>query len=305
MEEGKTLILYPCAKVNFTMEVLDKRPDGYHLVRTVMQSVSLRDRLTIERTRERGILFTCTLPELAGEDNHVVRAFRLLEREFCLPGGIRAHLDKRIPCQSGMGGGSSDCAGALLGVVRLFDLPVSAKELAALGKQLGADVPFCLGGRPALAQGIGEKLTPLTVGPPMELVVLMPPAAFSTPEMYRRLDSRTQRPPLMDLEPLLHGLAAGDSCAVSGALCNHFEAAAPCPHLIDEAKQALLSAGAQGASMTGAGAAVFGIFSSREKADAAAFRLRRKEGFRVFRCHTLADAWSAAAQEGEEKWNME
>ena len=292
-----SLILRPCAKINLTMEVFQRRADGYHEVRSVLQSVSLRDRLILTPLPGRELEFSCDVPELGGEDNLVMRAYRLLEARHPL-GGVRMRLEKAIPCQSGMGGGSADCAGALRGLCRLFGLELPREELMALGAELGADVPACLDGRPVLAEGIGEKLTPLEAGPPLELVILMPPAAFSTPEMYRRLDRREVLPSPVPLDGRIRGLAAGVPGAVAKGLCNHFEKTAPCGALIAGAKAALLSAGAVGASMTGAGAAVFGVFESAAAADRAADMLRDGP-CRSFRCRTLADAWETEDKRGE------
>lgn len=289
-----TLTLFPCAKINLTMEVFGRREDGYHHIRSVMESVSLRDRLTIRRIPS-GFRFHCSIPELSGEDNLVVRAWRLLADRFALD-GAELELEKQIPWGSGMGGGSSDCAGALLGLARMFQLPLSLEELMKLGKSLGADVPFCLLGQPALAAGIGEILSPLPAGPQLELIILMPPASFSTPEMYRRLDSRPEIPTPISLTSFLEGLEQGDVRQITHGLLNHFEEAVPAPQLLKKAKDSLLAAGAWGASMTGAGAAVFGVFPDGDTADRAMDHLISAEDWQIYRCHTLADPWSEQAQ---------
>lgn len=290
MTRVKSLLLRPCAKINLTMEVFEKRQDGYHEVRTVLQSISLRDQLFLTPRKEKGAVLICNIPQLLGEDNLIMRAYDLLAEYFDL-GGVEFRLDKHIPWQSGLGGGSADCAATLRGLCQLFQLELSLEELLELGIRLGADVPACLLGVPVLAEGIGEQLTPIHTGPSLELVVLMPPAAFDTPQMYQRLDARQVCLQPISLDDILQGLCKGDTVQVARGLYNHFEEVVPQAEMIAGAKACLREMGALGASMTGAGAAVFGIFSDCEAADYAARQLMGGE-YRVFRCHTLADAWA-------------
>ena len=176
------------AKVNLTLAVGEKRPDGYHEVVSVMQRVSLHDTLTAERTAS-GISLTCSDPALpAGEENLAHRAATLFFRETGITGGAALALEKSVPSQAGLGGGSSDAASVLLALRRLYAPAVSDTALEAMAAALGSDVPFFIRGGTQLATGRGEVLSPL---PPLTegwFVIVKPPESFSTAAMYRRLD---------------------------------------------------------------------------------------------------------------------
>ena len=209
------------AKVNLTLAVGEKRPDGYHEVVSVMQRVSLCDTLTAEQTRE-GITLTCSDPALpSGEENLAHRAASLFFRETGIAGGAALTLEKRIPSQAGLGGGSSDAASALLALRKLYASALPDTELETMAAALGSDVPFFIRGGTQLATGRGEVLSPL---PPLTdgwFVIVKPTESFSTPAMYRRLDNLPPActPPLPPLQGGLPALAAG--------LFNRFEAAIP------------------------------------------------------------------------------
>jgi 4-diphosphocytidyl-2-C-methyl-D-erythritol kinase len=147
------------AKVNLTLEVLGRRPDGYHELRTVLQTVSLYDELLLSSSDD--LHFTCSEARLSGQDNLVVRAAQLLAERAGVRGGATIHLVKRIPAAAGLGGGSSDAATALVGLARLWELDWSIERLQPLAAELGSDVPFFLWGGTALAEGRGERVTPL------------------------------------------------------------------------------------------------------------------------------------------------
>lgn len=176
------------AKINLVLEVLARREDGYHEVRTVLQTIDLADELSLEPASE--LVLTCSLPDLETEDNLVVRAGRILQQELGEPRGARIHLTKRIPVAAGLGGGSSDAAAVLLGLNRLWGLDMDVQRLLELAAQLGSDVPFFLIGGAAVADGRGENVTPL-LPPPGEyqVVLLHPPIAIEgkTAALYRAL----------------------------------------------------------------------------------------------------------------------
>ncbi|MCS6802150.1 MAG: 4-(cytidine 5'-diphospho)-2-C-methyl-D-erythritol kinase [Chloroflexota bacterium] len=171
------------AKLNLTLNVLGRRADGYHEVRTVLQTVSLFDELTFAPAAD--LRFTCSDPRLAGPDNLVLRAARLLQQQAGVAAGAAIHLLKRIPVASGLGGGSSDAAAALLGLSRLWGLEYSREQLQPLAAQLGSDVPFFLWGGTALAEGRGERITPLR--PLRELWFVLLPASAAAPEKTKQL----------------------------------------------------------------------------------------------------------------------
>lgn len=256
------------AKVNLTLAVGEKRPDGYHEVVSVMQRVSLCDTLTAEQTRE-GITLTCSDPALpSGEENLAHRAASLFFRETGIAGGAALTLEKRIPSQAGLGGGSSDAASVLLALRRLYAPALSDTALEAMAAALGSDVPFFIRGGTQLATGRGEVLSPL---PPLTdgwYVIVKPTESFSTPAMYRRLDELPPActPPLPPLQGGLPALAAG--------LFNRFETAIPAGSAVWDIKARLAAYGALASLLSGSGSAVFGLFDTETAARAAVEALR-------------------------------
>ena len=256
------------AKINLTLAVGEKRPDGYHEVVSVMQRVSLHDTLTAEQTRE-GITLTCSDPALpSGEENLAHRAASLFFRETGIAGGAALTLEKRIPSQAGLGGGSSDAASALLALRKLYAPALPDTELETMAAALGSDVPFFIRGGTQLATGRGEVLSPL---PPLTegwFVIVKPTESFSTPAMYRRLDELPPActPPLPPLQGGLPALAAG--------LFNRFEAAIPAGSAVWDIKARLAAYGALASLLSGSGSAVFGLFDTETAARAAVEALR-------------------------------
>jgi len=256
------------AKVNLTLAVGEKRPDGYHEVVSVMQRVSLHDTLTAEQTRE-GITLTCSDPALpSGEENLAHRAASLFFREMGIAGGAALTLEKRIPSQAGLGGGSSDAASVLLALRRLYAPALPDTELETMAAALGSDVPFFIRGGTQLSTGRGEVLSPL---PPLTdgwFVIVKPTESFSTAAMYRRLDNLPPActPPLPPLQGGLPALAAG--------LFNRFEAAIPAGSAVWDIKAQLAAYGALASLLSGSGSAVFGLFDTETAARAAIEALR-------------------------------
>ena len=267
------LTLHAPAKVNLTLTVGARRDDGYHDISTVMQTVGLYDTLTLTGGGS-GLTMTCTDPAVPADDsNLVLRAARLFFTETALPvPDLRFDLEKRIPYQAGLGGGSSDAAAVLRAMRTLYAPEVSDAELARMAARLGSDVPFFIRGGTALATGRGERLAPL---PPLTagwFVVVKPPEGFSTPAMYRRLDELPPEPPRPDGMPA--ALETGDVRAVAAALCNSFERAVPPDSAVRDIEDALRARGALAAMLSGSGSAVFGLFDREDAACTAADTLR-------------------------------
>ena len=246
------------AKVNLTLAVTGRRPDGYHTLETVFQSVSLCDRLVLER-QEMGL----SLDEAAGipaEENIITRADKLLRSEFPALGGVRVRLEKNIPAEAGLGGGSADAAAYLRGMNRL----------CGLAERLGADVPFCIRGGTALATGIGERLTPVESRLPLWMVICKPETGCSTPAMYRRIDEMGERlRQRFTAGDAVRALETGDLQGLCGSLYNVFEEAADLPEA-ETIRGEMRQSGALAAMMTGTGSAVFGIYPDEQTAAAAA-----------------------------------
>jgi 4-diphosphocytidyl-2-C-methyl-D-erythritol kinase len=271
----RRLLLRAHAKVNYAVEVLGMRGDGYHEIRTVMQSISLADDVEIEHTREGFELhFEPEGVEVGPlEENTVYRAWALLWEATGSQLPVRIRLHKKVPPGAGLGGGSADAAAVLVGMNALFELGLGAEELRRIGARIGADVPFCLAGGTALGEGIGELLTPLPAPPDHSLVLAKPSRSADTGEIYRSYDAgpRANAP---SVEPVVSALRAGDLDALAGAVGNDLEPVTR--GLVPEVaaiERDLLEAGALGAAMTGTGTAVYGIFGSEGDARRAASRI--------------------------------
>lgn len=263
------------AKINWTLDIVGKRADGYHLMDMLMQPVELADELTLTPA-DQITLRTTGWPQVeADESNLALRAARLLQAETGYRGGAELLLTKRIPMGAGMGGGSADAAGALAGLNRLWQTGLSDRELETLGLRLGADVPFCLRGGLQRTRGVGEDMTPLPCGGVHWLTVLQPCPGLSTREVFSRfqLDAREGCP---DTQGAAAALAVGNSRELCHCLGNVLQGVSEAlrPE-IGQGIAALLRAGALGAWMTGSGSAVFGLFEGERQARAAAQQLQQ------------------------------
>lgn len=268
------------AKINLGLDVIGRLPDGYHQVRMIMQSIDLWDELTF-RKAPHGILITSDSQELPLDENNLVyKAAALLFQECGISSGISIHLRKNIPIAAGMAGGSTDAAAALKGVCRLFGLALPQKQLMEYGASIGADVPYCLMGGTALAEGIGEKLTALWPLPDCLILVATPKISVSTKFVYQSLDAHklTSHP---DIDGIAAALAAKNLAGVVVRMENVLEAVTvPAHPIIRSLKDRMRSLGASGSLMSGSGPTVFGIFPPGQEASAnAAADSLRQEGF--------------------------
>lgn len=273
------------AKVNFFLEVLGRRPDGYHDLRMLMAPVSLADDLWLEAVPERGrIVVTCEgasgVP--GGEGNLCHRAAQFYFEATGVVGGARAHVRKRIPVGAGLGGGSSDAAAVLLGLESLYETPLTAGDRALAGFRVGADVPFFLARGAAWVEGIGERVTPLAAGERLWLVLVHPGTFLATGAVFSRFTrglTTLSRP---------HTIAQFNFPGALEGLRNDLEGVAvELEGQVAEALGALEAVGAPGRLMTGSGSAVFGLFPDEASARQAASRLRVGEGWMVEVVHTL------------------
>ncbi len=284
MKPGLTVRSF--AKVNLGLAVLGPRPDGYHEIRTVLQSIDLHDLLQLERCAF--LQLECSgLPGLAPEENLVWRAAALLMRACPEVRGARIVLHKNIPAGSGLGGGSSNAAAALLGLCRLWNARIPAERLDALAAELGSDVPFFLRGGTALGIGRGEEIYPLPELRAGHLVVVYPGAGVATRDAYRLLADRlTPEESRRNIIGLCGRLADGRH--PWSEFFNDFERVVPeiCPQ-VTEAKQFLAEQGAVAALLSGSGSSVFGFFPEEESALAASRAAGRKE-WRVLPAKTLS-----------------
>ena len=266
------------AKINLGLDVVRKREDGYHEVRMIMQMINLYDRITLRRSTEPGIRVTTNLPYLpVNEDNLVYRAAKLLMEEFKVTEGAEIELQKYIPVAAGMAGGSSDAAAVMVGVNRIFHLGLTKKQLMERGVKIGADVPFCIMRGTALAEGIGEVLTPLPAMPHCSLVIAKPKIHVSTKFVYGNLKANElkEHP---DIDGQVQALREGSLEQLVAKMGNVLETVTiPAYPVIDEIKKTMLKNDAMGAMMSGSGPTVFGIFEREERAQEVC-RLLKKEG---------------------------
>ena len=262
-------------KINLGLDVLGKRPDGYHDVRMVMQTIYLYDQITITKRKESGIGLGTNLFYLpVNENNLAYRAAKLLMDEFEIRSGVDIFLEKHIPVAAGMAGGSSNAAAVLYGINRMFDLGLSTEELMKRGVSLGADVPYCIMRGTVLAEGIGEILTPLPPMPRCQIVVAKPPVSVSTKMVYEKIDSRriVEHP---DIDGIIEGLKEGDVTKIASRMGNVLEQVTVEEYpVIDKIKKLMNEGGAKGAMMSGSGPTVFGIFTEKSLAKKAALKIR-------------------------------
>ena len=276
------------AKLNLTLDVLGRRKDGYHDLRMVMQSVDLCDRLALKLRTDGRFAARTDLSFLPNDDrNLAVMAARRFFAYCGQTGGLDVDIEKHIPVCAGLAGGSSDAAAVLRALNELTGAGLTREELAAIGAQVGSDVPYCVLGGTALAEGRGERLTPLPPLPSCHVVLCKPAFAISTPELFGRIDGCriVHRP---DTAGVLAALERGDLTQVARRMYNVFEAVLPerQARVVAEIRAVLIEAGALGACMSGTGPTVFGLFE--EEGAARSARDRLKETYRdTFLCRTV------------------
>jgi 4-diphosphocytidyl-2-C-methyl-D-erythritol kinase len=274
------------AKVNLALEILGKRPDGYHEISTVLQAIDLFDRLTMEEAEDLSLVTTD--PALPVDDaNLVIRAARALGAAAGVRRGARIALDKRIPVAAGLGGGSSDAAATLVALNRLWGLRWSVGRLTELAVGLGMDVPFFLGRGRALGTGRGERLEPLPADGGYALVLANPNFPLSTRESYARVPAGWQAE-AKGTRAVMAALRIRSAAELGTALTNHLEdVVAPAVPAIGQMKAALLAAGALGAAMSGSGPTVFGVARSLDHARQIRRRVNRA-GWSCWAVRTLS-----------------
>lgn len=292
-------ILPSFAKINWSLRVLGKRPDGYHEVRTVLQTISLHDRLSFSLLENDKVLLKCNDASIpSGDDNLIVKAAAALKSHYGLRLGANIELDKQLPAQAGLGGASSNAAVTLLGLARLWSLEVNKEELVGIAAKLGADVPFFLVGGRALGAGIGTALKPLRDLDSQHLIVIAPRAKVETAVAYQSL----QAPALTSTgsAPILAGsrddadFCNSDQWQLQEQLQNDFERVIfDREPEIRRAYDELVRIGAQGVLLAGSGSSVFGIFGSLSAQQQAVQAIERESGWRIFSCVTMSrsDYW--------------
>jgi len=279
------------AKINLRLDILGKRPDGFHELRTVFQSISLHDELRLRASRKPGITLSLqgneSLSREPSKKNLVYRAVEALRRELKARGGVEIVLKKKIPAGRGLGGGSSDAAAALLGYLRLTKRELAPARLLEIAASLGADVPFFLLGGRALGVNKGDEIYPLADIPKQYLLVVSPKDIHvPTPDAYRWLKAKPLRLTKPAINPKLFEFCALCLSAQGSGLSNDFERPVFRRHpRLDKIKRRLLQRGAAEASLAGSGSAVFGVFPSPALARRAAVGFPHDQ---TFVCETIS-----------------
>ena len=254
-------------KINLGLDVIRKRPDGYHDLDMIMQMVDVYDDIVITKNKTGKIeVKTDTAVLSNGKDNLAYMAAKMLMDEFKIKDGVNIYINKRIPIAGGMAGGSSDCATTLMGINQLFELGLSKEELMERGVKLGADVPYCVLGGTAIARGIGEVLTPLPAPADCHVIIAKPPVSVSTAYVYGHIKPLeiTKRP---DIEAMAQSIKDGDLKKMASLIYNVMEDVTVGEYpIISEIKQVMLDNGALNSIMSGSGPTVFGLFDDKEKA---------------------------------------
>lgn len=263
------VVAQAAAKVNLSLDITGETPDGYHLLETVMAGVSLCDVLIINKRTTSDITVTCSNPAAPEDDMNI--AYKAAEAFFKATGverqGLSIHIDKSIPIQAGLAGGSADAAATLAGLDRLFETSLSPEQLREIALEVGMDVPFCLMGGIALAQGRGEILTPLRPLPPCYIAIAKPPQGMSTRYAFKLYDDFSGELGRPDTQKMLDSIAAGDLAGIGRNMHSVFSQLGH----IDETEMLsgiMLCAGALGSVLSGSGSAVIGLFDNEKDAKA-------------------------------------
>lgn len=258
----ETITLKAPAKINTVLDIKGVYPNGYHILDMIMLSVDLFDEITLSKTSDGKISLTAgDAPLAADSTNLVYKAIDAIRRKYGITTGIKADIKKNIPMSAGLAGGSADCAAALKGMIKLFNIKPKREEIYSMGKALGADVPFCLFAKPARAEGIGEILTPLPDLPPCKILLAKPSVGVPTVQAFKEYDSLTDvtHP---NIEKAIEHMERGSLKGICETLGNVLEYVTIKNHpIVGEIKAEMLKSGAEGALMSGSGSSVFGIYT--------------------------------------------
>ena len=262
------------AKINLGLDVIRRREDGYHEVKMIMQNIGIHDELTFRKQAE-GITLKIDRVDLPTDGNNLIyKTAKLIKEEYGITEGVRIDLKKRIPVAAGLAGGSTDAAAVFWGMNELFGLKMSQEKMCELGVRIGADVPYCIMGGTAIAEGIGEKLTPLPDAPNAVVLIAKPDINVSTKDVYQNLNV-----PELKVHPDIDGMTKAiirhDLDGVIERMDNVLENVTVRMHpVIDEIKSFMRANGAARAMMSGSGPTVFGIYTDQAQAADAYMKLK-------------------------------
>ncbi|MBA3805373.1 MAG: 4-(cytidine 5'-diphospho)-2-C-methyl-D-erythritol kinase [Acidobacteria bacterium] len=290
LDDALTLPSY--AKINWTLHVLGRRPDNYHELLTIFQTVTLHDRLRFTVRADQHIRIRCDAPDIpVDKTNLIYRAAILLRERYGIGKGATVDLEKHIPAGGGLGGGSSNAAIALIGLAHVWGIEATGSDLAGMGALLGADVPFFFTGGTAEGSGLGTRILPLADVGDLHLLIVTPDVKVLTVEAYKALSAPALTKQSGDIILSSSRTGAQIPDLIQYHLYNDFERVVlRLEPEIERVKNALMMAGARGALLAGSGSSVFGIFDNSEAQERAARRLRAEKGWRVFLCGALRRA---------------
>lgn len=263
------------AKINLNLLVLDKREDNYHNIKSVFQKVNLYDEIYLKKINENEFKMITNMGEINNKENIIYKAYMKLKEKYKNITGVQVRLNKKIPMQAGMAGGSTDCAAFIVLMNRLFDLKLSKEDMLQLGKELGADVIPCFYNKAIIAEGIGDVITKIDTNFKYYIVIIKPEISCSTKDMYKKIDTKkiSQKDTTKEI---VEALESSNMEMLASNLYNVFEEVIDRKDLIENIKQKLINNGAISSLMTGSGSAIYGIFKDKNTAKIAYESLKDK-----------------------------
>lgn len=271
------------AKINLTLNVLDKRPDNYHNIESVFQKISLYDELFIEKNSSNTLILKSNWNELENENNILYKAYFSLKEAYPQISGVSVKLLKHIPMQAGLAGGSTDCASFIIGLNKLFNLNLSQNELEEFGKKLGADVVPCMH-KLVKSEGIGDIITPLSSNLKYYILIVKPDFKCNTKIMYQKLDSNKNIKQSFNTDKVINILKNGNINSLKNNLYNVFETAIEEQDILNNLKNDFLKTGAIDALLSGSGSCIYGIYSDKESINKAYHSMTKKYNYEFFKC---------------------
>ncbi len=272
----ETVFIKARAKINLNLQVLEKREDNYHNIESIFQKINLYDELFVSKCEKDDLIIDTNIKELENKDNIIYKAYLKLKERYIQIKGVNVTLNKRIPMQAGLAGGSTDCASFIIAMNKLYNLNMDENEIKAIARSLGADVVPCLYNIAIKANGIGDKITKIHTDFLYYILVIKPQMSFSTKEMYTKIDNNipNREVNLQSIDNITRALETSNIELLANNLYNTFEEVVP--NTIEKIKRELIDNGAISALMTGSGSCVFGIFKNRQEIKNAYNNLKNK-----------------------------
>ena len=280
----KKIKLKARAKINLTLEILNKREDNYHNLRSVFQKIDLYDDLIIEKNNTNKFILKTNIENLNNKDNIIYKAYKILKDKYIQISGINVFLNKKIPQGAGLGGGSADCASFILGINKLFNLNMSTYEIETIGKSLGADVVPCLYDQAVIAEGIGDIITPINTNFKFYIIIIKPQISYNTKEMYNLIDKTKIKSKKNVTNNVIQGLKENNIDLISKNLYNTFEEIELESSMTNQLKNELIKNGAINSLMSGSGSCVYGIYRNKKLARKAYNNLKKQ--YETYLCNS-------------------